>query len=82
VKITPAGRARPQIEAELRALVRQMSLENLLWGAPRIHGELPKLGFAVAQSSVSKYMVYGAIPQCLHWATAVLVVGLDPWHPR
>jgi Integrase core domain len=48
---------RPPIEAELRALIRQMSTENLLWGAPRIHGELLKLGFEVAQSSVAKYMV-------------------------
>ena len=35
---------RPPIEAELRALIRQMSTENLRWGAPRIHGELLKLG--------------------------------------
>jgi hypothetical protein len=48
---------RPQIEADLRALIRQMSTENVLWGAPRIHGELLRLGFAVAQSSVAKYMV-------------------------
>jgi hypothetical protein len=48
---------RPPIEAELRALIRQMSTENWLWGAPRIHGELLKLGFEVAQSSVAKYMV-------------------------
>jgi hypothetical protein len=41
---------------ELRALIRQMSTENQLWGAPRIHGELLKLGFSVAQSSVAKYM--------------------------
>src|ERR1700694_1491519 len=34
----------PQIDAELRALIRHMSMENLLWGAPRIHGELLKLG--------------------------------------
>jgi hypothetical protein len=44
---------RPQIEAVLRALIRQISMENPLWGAPRIHGELLKLGFEVAQSSVS-----------------------------
>ena len=37
-------------------LVRRMSIENPLWGAPRIHGELLKLGFDVAQSSVAKYM--------------------------
>src|SRR6476660_7389935 len=48
---------RPPIEAELRALIRQISTENQLWGAPRIHGELLKLGFEVAQSSVAKYMV-------------------------
>jgi hypothetical protein len=41
----------------LRALIRQMSTENQLWGAPRIHGELLKLGFSVAQSTVAKYMV-------------------------
>src|SRR3984957_9717909 len=43
---------RPKIETELRALIRRMSIENPLWGAPRIHGELLKLGFEVAQSSV------------------------------
>src|SRR5712664_3105138 len=48
---------RPQIDAELRGLIRQMSMENLFWGAPRIHGELLKLGFELAQSSVAKYMV-------------------------
>src|SRR3982074_2052106 len=48
---------RPPIDAELRALIRQMSTENLLWGAPRIHGELLKLGFSVAQSTVATYMV-------------------------
>jgi hypothetical protein len=48
---------RPKIDAELRALIRRMSAENALWGAPRIHGELLKLGFEVAQSSVAKYMV-------------------------
>src|ERR1017187_7373779 len=47
---------RLQIETELRALIRRMSIENPLWGAPRIHGELLKLGFEVAQSSVAKYM--------------------------
>src|SRR5580693_3885079 len=50
-------RGRPQIETELRALIRQISIENPLWGAPRIHGELLKLGFEVAQSSVAKYMI-------------------------
>ncbi len=53
---------RPQIAADLRALIRRMSAENPLWGAPRIHGELLKLGFEVAQSSVAKYMVKRAGP--------------------
>jgi len=48
---------RPKIETDLRALIRRMGIENPLWGAPRIHGELLKLGFEVAQSSVAKYMV-------------------------
>jgi hypothetical protein len=47
---------RPQIDADLRELIRRMSRENPLWGAPRIHGELLKLGFAVAQSSVANGM--------------------------
>jgi hypothetical protein len=48
---------RPPLDGELQALIRRMSLENPLWGAPRIHGELLKLGFEVAQSSVARYMV-------------------------
>jgi transposase InsO family protein len=53
----------------LRALIRQMSTENLLWGAPRIHGELLKLGFSVAQSSVAKYMVKRRGPPSQEWRT-------------
>jgi hypothetical protein len=60
---------RPQIEAGLRALIRQMSVENPLWGAPRIHGELLKLGFEVAQSSVAKYMVKPRGPPGQGWRT-------------
>ena len=48
---------RPQVDAGQRALIRRISVDNPLWGAPRIHGELLKLGFEVAQSSVAKYMV-------------------------
>src|SRR5260221_13476936 len=55
-KSRPLG-GRPQIETELRVLIRRMSVENPLWGAPRIHGELLKPGFEIAQSSVAKYMV-------------------------
>jgi transposase InsO family protein len=60
---------RPQIDAELRALIRRMSADNPLWGAPRIHGELLKLGFEVAQSSVAKYMVKRCGPPSQGWRT-------------
>src|SRR6266702_1720704 len=60
---------RPQIAADLRALIRRMSAENPLWGAPRIHGELLKLGFEVAQSSVAKYMVKQCGPPSQRWRT-------------
>src|SRR5437660_3999087 len=60
---------RPQIDADLRALIRRMSLENALWGAPHIHGELLKLGFAVAQSTVAKYMTQRPDPSSQDWGT-------------
>src|SRR5712672_3054181 len=63
----PGGR--PQIDADLRALIRRMSVDNPLWGAPRIHGELLKLGFEVAQSSVAKYMVKRCEPPSQGWRT-------------
>ena len=47
---------RPSTNADLRKLIRRMALENPLWGAPRIHGELLKLGFVLAQTTVGKYM--------------------------
>ena len=60
---------RPRIDTELRALIRRMSVENPLWGAPRIHSELLKLGFEVAQSSVAKYMVKRHGPPNQGWRT-------------
>jgi hypothetical protein len=60
---------RPQIDTDLRALIRRMSIENTLWGAPRIHGELLKLGFEVAQSTVAKYMVKRCGPTSQQWRT-------------
>src|SRR6476659_2850802 len=60
---------RPQIQTELRVLIRQISMENPLWGAPRIHGELLKLGFEVAQSSVAKYMAKRRGPPSQGWRT-------------
>jgi hypothetical protein len=45
---------RPPIDTNLRALIRRMSIENMLWGAPRIQGELLKLGFAVTHQSLDQ----------------------------
>src|SRR5258708_39610262 len=61
-----------------------MSMENPLWGAPRIHGELLKLGFEVAQSSVAKYMVKRRGPPSQGWRTflhnhAPDIAALDPF---
>src|SRR6266540_555945 len=64
---SPGGR--PKIAAELRALIRGMSVDNPLWGAPRIHGELLKLGFEIAQSTVAKYMVKRCGPPSQGWRT-------------
>ena len=60
---------RPPIDTELRAMIRRMSVENPLWGAPRIHGELLNLGLEVAQSSVAKYMVKRRGPPSQGWRT-------------
>ena len=60
---------RPKVDRELRDLIRRMGSENPLWGAPRIHGELLMLGFEVAQSTVSKYMVRGRRSPSQSWKT-------------
>jgi hypothetical protein len=60
---------RPKISIELRELIRRMSQENRLWGTPRIHGELLKLGYEVAESTVSKYMIRHRGPPSQTWRT-------------
>jgi len=60
---------RPRIDRGLRELIRRISRENPLWGAARIHGELLMLGFEVAQSTVSKYLVRGSRPPSQTWKT-------------
>jgi hypothetical protein len=52
----PRRPGRPAVAADIRALIRQMHPANPLWGAPRIHGELGKLGIEIAQSTVAKYL--------------------------
>ena len=60
---------RPIVPLEVRDLIRQMSIENPLWGAPRIHGELLKLGIDVSQTSVAKYMARRRAPPSQGWKT-------------
>ena len=60
---------RPRVPRDLRDLIREMSLANPLWGAPRIHGELLKLGIEVAQSTVAKYMGRCRRPPSQSWKT-------------
>ena len=60
---------RPAVSSEIRSLVWQMSRENPLWGAPRIHGELLKLGIEISQSSVAKYMGRRHRPPSQGWKT-------------
>ena len=52
----PRRTGRPAVAEAIRKLIRQMHAANPLWGAPRIHGELLKLGFTVSQSTVAKYL--------------------------
>ena len=60
---------RPAVPLEIRRLIREMSIANPLWGAPRIHGELLKLGIEIGQTSVAKYMARRRAPPSQGWNT-------------
>jgi hypothetical protein len=60
---------RPKIDAEIRDLIRRMSRENATWGAPRIQPELALLGYAVAESTVARYMIRRGKPPSQTWRT-------------
>jgi transposase InsO family protein len=60
---------RPTVPLEIRRLIREMSIANPLWGAPRIHGELLKLGIDIGQTSVAKYMARPRGPPSQGWKT-------------
>jgi hypothetical protein len=60
---------RPKIPADIRKLILEMSGTNPLWGAPRIHGELLKLGIDVGQTTVAKYMAKRRRPPSQGWKT-------------
>jgi hypothetical protein len=75
---------RPKVRLEVRQLIREMSLP-ILWGAPRIHGELLKLGIDVGQISVAKYMARNRRPPSQGWRTfqpAPTVAGLENAPPE
>jgi putative transposase len=61
-KVRRGQPGRPPVCQETRKLIRQVSRENPLWGAPRIHGELLKLGIDIGETSVGKYMAQGRKP--------------------
>ena len=60
---------RPKINTEVREIIQKMSRANPLWGAPRIHGELLKLGLDVSQATAAKYMVRSPRPPSQSWRT-------------
>ena len=68
-KIRRGKPGRPGIPHEIRELIRTMSRENPMWGAPRIHGELLKLGIDIGETSVSKYMIRRRRPPSPTWKT-------------
>ena len=68
-KIRRGQPGRPTLPCEVRELIRRICRENPTWGAPRIHGELLKLGIDISETSVSKYMVRSPKPPSQTWRT-------------
>ena len=72
------------MDAEVRDLIAHMARVNLLWGAPRIHGGLLKLGFTVSEATVSRYLRRLSRPRSQRWATFICnhlllgSAGVDP----
>jgi hypothetical protein len=88
-KLRHGQTGRPTVSRKIRDLIRKMCRENPGWGAPRIHGELLKLGIDIGESSVSKYMVRSRRPPSQTWRTflenhtkqlvSVLSTPRSPW---
>src|SRR5262249_20268336 len=76
-KIRHGRPGRPCVPKETRDLIRTMSRENPLWGAPRIHGELMKLGIKISEASVAKYMVRNPKPQLRHGERSSAITSLN-----
>ena len=68
-KVRHGQLGRPQVSKEIRQLIRKMSRDNPLWGAPRIHGELLKLGIDIGETSVGKYILRRRKPPSQDWRT-------------
>ncbi len=66
-KVRRGQSGRPGVPLEVRDLIRKMSRQNPTWGAPRIHGELLKLGIDIGETSVNKYMVRPRKPPSQTW---------------
>jgi hypothetical protein len=85
-KVRHGQPGRPTVPKDLRELLRKMSRENPLWGAPRIHGELLKLGIDIGATSVGKYLVCSRKPPCQTWRTFlanhVKTIGVGRLLPR
>jgi len=60
---------RPRIDLQLRSLIGRMATENCFWGAPRIHGELLKIGFTVSERTVSRYLPHRLTTPSQTWHT-------------
>lgn len=67
--IRPGKRGRPAVPQQIRVLIRMLSRNNPLWGAPRIHGELLKLGIEITEPTVAKYMLRRSKPPSQSWRT-------------
>jgi transposase InsO family protein len=67
---------RPTVPLAIRGLIREMSIANPLWGAPRVHGELLKLGIDIGQTSVAKYMARRRGPPSQGWKTFLHADGI------
>jgi hypothetical protein len=64
----------------VRALIRKMAHEKPLWGAPRIHGELLKLGVTISQATVAKYL-QGSAPPSQSWRAFLVITSARSWPP-
>src|SRR3954469_20303693 len=77
-KVRHGQLGRPPVSKEIRQLIRKMSRDNPLWGAPRIHGELLKLGIDIGETSVGKYIVRRRKPPSQDWRTSLRITS-RPW---